>query len=696
MARMSPVLTGRVSRREIALSPHVWFAVSVAFALFAGACFVMYLAVAPFERPRTAYLAGGLGAVAVVLAMLRPPEPNTPMTHLTVALTYVGTSAAMFLLSPESIAAAPAALFAGPLAALWLDDARHVVAHYAAASLALLAPSIVGLADDNALAATGSMLIPIFVLGICCRRVLTAAERQSETLESLAMRDPLTGAGNRRLLQTQGGAELARHAATRGELTVFALDLDGFKEINDQVGHSAGDELLVYVAQTLRRVAGERAIVVRQGGDEFTVLMPDTGASQAQEVAAQLQRALLPAVHSGIGHASFPGDATELDRLVELADARLVGAKERRRIDDRSVDLEAVRAAIRAAETPTSLDEAAASAVANTTISRAELGAAPWLWRATGAMFLYYAAVGALTLRWAPHLSGPWFPPLVASGAVVGAVILLAGRHLQRGPISHVVVSLSYVYPFLAILACRPGGAVAVGSAVFAGALIATRVTTRRAAILHTALAAGLLASAALLGNLDPSSLLAILMLIVATIVMSACCVIVFEAAEAQGRELERIAVVDPLTGLANRRRLRGALAERLGRGEAVVVLALDLNGFKALNDAAGHGAGDELLIDVAAQLRERTGADAIVARPGGDEFTIVLPGADRAAATALANELRSAVGRLSRYGHRIGTGIGIASAPSDGASVTALLEAADRRLLRDKYGESGRTPAAA
>lgn len=692
---MSPVLTGRVSRREIALSPHVWFAVSVAFALFAGACLVMYVAVAPFERPRTAYLAGGLGAVAVVLAMFRPPEPNTPMTHLTVALTYLGTSAAMFLLSPESIAAAPAALFAGPLAALWLDDGRHVVAHYAAASVALLAPSIVGLADDNALVATGSMLIPIFVLGICCRRVLTAAERQSETLEALAMRDPLTGAGNRRLLQTQGGAELDRHAATRRALTVFTLDLDGFKAINDQVGHTAGDELLVFVAQTLRRAAGERAIVVRQGGDEFSVLMPDTAASEAEEIAAQLQGALLPAVHSGIGHASFPDDATELDGLLELADARLVGAKERRRADDQPVDLQAVRAAIDAAETPTSVDEAAATAIA-ATITRAELGAAPWLWRATGAMFLYYAAVGALTLHWAPHLSGPWFPPLVASGAIVGAVILLAGRHLQRGPISHVVVSLSYVYPFLAILACQPGGAVAVGSAVFAGALIATRVTTRRAAILHTALAAGLLASTALLGSLDPSSLLAILMLIVATMVMSACCVIVFEAAEAQGRELERIAVVDPLTGLANRRRLHSALAEHLGRGEAVVVLALDLNGFKALNDAAGHGAGDELLIDVAGQLRQRANPEAIVARPGGDEFTVVLPGADHAAATALANELRSAISRLSRYGHRIGTGIGIASAPSDGVSVTALLEAADRRLLLDKYGETGRTPAAA
>lgn len=684
---MSPVLTGRVSRREIALSPHVWFAVSLAFALFAAACLVMWVGIAPFQRPRTAYLAAGLGVVAAGLALRRAPEPNTPMTHVVVALTYLGTSAAMFLLAPESIAAAPAALFVGPLAALWLDDLRHVFAHYAAASVALLAPSLLGFADANALVATVTMLLPIFVLGICCRTVLSAAERQSEALEALAMRDPLTGIGNRRLLQTQGGAELARHAASRRELAVFALDLDGFKAINDEIGHAAGDDLLVYVAHTLRDAAGPHAVVVRQGGDEFTVLVPDTPSTRAGEVAEHLQAALRPAVHAGIGHAVFPHDATDLDRLVELADARLVGAKERRRAGDAAIDLDAVHAAAGGALHPLSVDEAAATAVAAGTITRTELSHAPWLWRTTGAMFLYYAVVGALTVVVAPQLSGPWFAPLAASGAVVGVWILATGTRSRSGVRSHVVVALSYIYPFLAVLACRPGGAVAVGSAVFAGALIATRVTTRRDAVLHTGAGALLMSAAALFGGLDPASALAMLMLIVATIVMSACCVIVLEAAEAQGGELERIAVIDPLTGLANRRRLHAALTERLERGEPLAVLALDLNGFKALNDAAGHGAGDELLVDVADQLQRIAGRGALVARPGGDEFTVLLPGAGPAAARALANEVRAAVSRLSRFGHDIGTGVGVAVAPADATSGPALLEVADRRLLGDKYG---------
>ncbi len=696
MARMSPVLTGRVSKREIVLSPHVWFAVSAAFVLFAGACFLMWLAVDPFQRPRTLWLAAGLGLVGVLLALRRAPEPNTPITHVVVALTYLGSSAAMFLLAPESIAAAPAAIFVGPLAALWFDDLRHVAAHYAAATVALLAPSIVGLADANALVATSTMLLPIFVLGLCCRTVLGAAERQSEVLESLAMRDPLTGAGNRRLLEAQGGAELARHAAGRRPLAVFALDLDGFKAINDQLGHAAGDDLLMAVARTLQQAAGEHALVVRLGGDEFAVLVPDTAPSEVDATADRLAGALRPFVQAGIGAASFPNDADDLDRLVELADARLIGAKERRRGEAAPVDLAAVRAALDHTAEPARVDEVAADALQAGTITRAELGAAPWLWWATGTMFLYYAAAGGLSLVWAPQLSGPWFAPLVASGAVVGAAIIVAGTRLRHRATSDVVVSLSYVYPFLAMLACRPGGAVAIGSSVFAGALIATRALTRRQAAAHTAAAATLMATAGLFGGLDPASLLAMLMLIVATIVMSACCVIVLEAAESQGRELQRLAVVDPLTGLANRRRLLAELDELLAAGTPAAVLALDLNGFKALNDAAGHGAGDELLVDVAGRLRQLVGDEAIVARPGGDEFTVVVPHADAATAGALAVEVRAAIEQLSRFGHRIGTGIGAAFAPSEGTSAAALLGVADRRLLTDKYGVAAPRPAAA
>ena len=84
-----------------------------------------------------------------------------------------------------------------------------------------------------------------------------------------------------------------------------------------------------------------------------------------------------------------------------------------------------------------------------------------------------------------------------------------------------------------------------------------------------------------------------------------------------------------------------------------------------------------------------------MIARPGGDEFTIVLPERDPAESDRIAHAIKTAVARLSRGGHPISTGIGRADFPEDGTTAEALLDAADRRLLIDKYG-ARETPASA
>src|SRR5256714_3336241 len=129
-------------------------------------------------------------------------------------------------------------------------------------------------------------------LGLLLRTVNSRAEalqqalRMQEELQThlphRALHDPLTGLGNRPLLAERLGEALD------GPFALMMLDLDGFKDINDTLGHPAGDELLVEVARRLRAVVPDET-VVRLGGDEFAVLLP--GASRA--VAADAARAVL-------------------------------------------------------------------------------------------------------------------------------------------------------------------------------------------------------------------------------------------------------------------------------------------------------------------------------------------------------------------------------------------------------------------
>src|SRR2546423_14317044 len=105
--------------------------------------------------------------------------------------------------------------------------------------------------------------------------------------------------------------------------------------------------------------------------------------------------------------------------------------------------------------------------------------------------------------------------------------------------------------------------------------------------------------------------------------------------------QLTHRALHDPLTGLGN----RALLAERLGEAldGPFALMMLDLDGFKDINDTLGHPAGDELLVEVARRLRA-VAPDGAVVRLGGDEFAILVPGADRGAATNLAEAVLAAV----------------------------------------------------
>jgi diguanylate cyclase (GGDEF)-like protein len=130
--------------------------------------------------------------------------------------------------------------------------------------------------------------------------------------------------------------------------------------------------------------------------------------------------------------------------------------------------------------------------------------------------------------------------------------------------------------------------------------------------------------------------------------------------------------------------------------GEGLAVHSLDLDRFKEVNDALGHAIGDELLVAVAARLREIDGAVDTLARIGGDEFVIVqCPAPSPTAATDLAAQVIAAMNEPftldDRYQVVLGTSIGIAMAPGDGTGADQLLKDANLALYRAKEDERGR-----
>ncbi|MDP9796530.1 diguanylate cyclase (GGDEF)-like protein [Catenuloplanes nepalensis] len=126
----------------------------------------------------------------------------------------------------------------------------------------------------------------------------------------------------------------------------------------------------------------------------------------------------------------------------------------------------------------------------------------------------------------------------------------------------------------------------------------------------------------------------------------------------------------DALTGLANRTRLHDFARQAMADRREMAVLALDLDGFKQVNDTLGHAAGDELLKVVAARLLAQARDDDIVARLGGDEFVIVLSGADAGVAAEVARRCMDAVAQpIQLMGETVyvGTSIGFATTVGDG-----------------------------
>ncbi len=175
------------------------------------------------------------------------------------------------------------------------------------------------------------------VLGECFNRMHDYWEATRESLQTEATRDALTGVLNRRGIMGCLHSELERHRALGRPLSIFAMDLDRFKMINDHYGHSTGDRALEWIASTLRSMLREPDHLGRYGGDEFIAVLPETGHDDAVAIAQRIHAAVLEVsrredVRPGlsIGVATLPRDGDSVQALMDVADARLYAQKRHR------------------------------------------------------------------------------------------------------------------------------------------------------------------------------------------------------------------------------------------------------------------------------------------------------------------------------------------------------------------------------
>jgi diguanylate cyclase (GGDEF)-like protein len=160
--------------------------------------------------------------------------------------------------------------------------------------------------------------------------------RQEEQARLLAVRDPLTGLANYRLLVERVGEEIRRHGRTGKPFAVLLLDLDGLKRINDEYGHLVGSLAICRVAEVLHLCCRDTDTAARYGGDEFALVLTESTAESATVVAGRVVERLSqdteePRISVGIGVAEFPRDGVRIEQLLSAADQALYNDKGRSR-----------------------------------------------------------------------------------------------------------------------------------------------------------------------------------------------------------------------------------------------------------------------------------------------------------------------------------------------------------------------------
>lgn len=164
--------------------------------------------------------------------------------------------------------------------------------------------------------------------------------------QSLADRDPLCPVLNKRAFQRELEREISRAERYHRDLSVLFVDLDNFKQLNDTYGHEAGDHVLINVAETLTRMVRKTDIVGRLGGDEFGVILIESGSESAglrmEEMTAILKEATSGRITASIGAASWTPGVTAAEIVASADQAMFVRKNKAKLTQSRQTGMEAI------------------------------------------------------------------------------------------------------------------------------------------------------------------------------------------------------------------------------------------------------------------------------------------------------------------------------------------------------------------
>jgi diguanylate cyclase (GGDEF)-like protein len=616
--------------------------------LVAGAAFHLGSRRLEYAR-RPEYVLAGLLMFAQVMLGAAVVLAHGPSLYL-LALFLFPTILASVVWPPR--AAAVGVIFSALLlvATAFAADA-HTVLH---APFSLLYP----------LAATVAAAIPAAAV-----RDLDAATRQT------AVVDKLTGVLNRVALEARVG-ELTHQAGEAGDaITVLLGDVDDFKRINDTLGHAGGDAALREVASRLTAAMGDDEPVYRLGGEEFLVLLVGRSAPHGLEVAERLRAAVCASpvedleVTMSIGLATCAAGAPfDYPSVFARADAALYAAKREGR-----------NRAVTAGQTgrdAASPDDKARTTHVITNRPAEHLGGNPhrrqddedaksgsWLVRDDverehvldlnsriresnhPAYLVAFATViaAAFTYGW-----------LTVVGPVIGAVVYNVVEHrLERFRRPEYALAAGWLFAQFG----NAGGAAAIhfsspDAPLYALPMLVIMASGTSAVFPTRGWKVGLGLALALVCAagvaINPSYAIANPAVPIISMALLVAISLVGAAAGRSTREYRGAATVDTLTGLLTRDALIGRVAELShhagATGQQVAVIVADLDRFKAINDARGHGTGDEVLREAADRIRRRLRAFESAYRVGGEEFVVLLPGTSTAEAAEVAERIREVV----------------------------------------------------